>query len=101
MYHYLGFRICENTNIKKFYISNIISSENYLFRKEDNVKDKILESLEVNNKNNDMIDGYLIFDSLGIKQIEYLCKFLTWEYVDEINTSIIERLAKQIILLKD
>lgn len=96
MYYYVGFKIGSNSNIKYFYNEGIAISNSYLFRLEDNVKDKIIENIKT--ENDIKLDGYLIFDELGIKQIEYLNKLLAWEYVDEINTSIIEKLAKQTII---
>jgi hypothetical protein len=98
MYYYVGFKIGKNVNVKYFYNGSIIVSENYLFRQQDNVKDKIIEKIKP--EEDIKLDGYLIFDELGIKQIEYLNKLLAWEYVDEINTSIIQRLAKQTILFE-
>lgn len=99
MYYYFPFSTID-INKKQVYLDLYITTEHYLFREDDVVKNKFAETIE--NKKRDIsildkFDGYLIYDELGLKQIEYLTRFLAWEYVDEISTSIFEKLAKQII----
>ena len=98
MYYYVGFKTLEDINIKSFYFDSIVSSSNYLIRIEDNVKDKIIELLK-NNYDNFVVNGYLVLDDISLRQIKYLFENTEWVESDEINTSIIERLAKQVILL--
>lgn len=99
MYTYLPYNILA-VGKKQLYFKLIVKSEHYLSRTEDNVKNKFLEVIDDKDISLlDKIDGYLIYDELGLNQLEYLNKFLAWEYVDEMNTSIFEKLAKQNIVL--
>ena len=82
MYYYLGYGTSNCGNIKAFYMNSIVESSSYLFRKEDGVKDKIIEKV----KN---------------KYVEYNDNITNWDVSDVINTSIIEKLAKQIISYRD
>lgn len=95
MYHYLPFKIID-VDKKKYYLDIITIAESYLFKKEDNVKNSFIKEL-INTTIADEINGYLILDTLGYKQIIYLSNYLKFEYVDELNTSIFDKLAKQIV----
>ena len=98
MYSYIPFEILDNS-LKKYHFNIILSSDRYFFRQEDKVIDKFNEILLSENIKDNKIDGYLILDDLGLKQIEYLLQFLTFDSSDGLAPLIIENLAKQTILL--
>lgn len=99
MYYYLAYETLKDSKSKYFYINNIISSKSYLYGNEDKVHDRFIESFKNKNIINYQIDGYLILDELGFKQIMFMSDifyniFKNSDLVVEMITSIFEKIAK-------
>ena len=88
MYHYLPYNTSDNK--KTFYIDMIVATSYYMLNKKD-LLDNIVTSKD--------IKGFLILDDFGLRQLNYLISLLDINNINEIGISIIEKLAKQVIII--
>jgi len=88
MYHYLPYTI--NNSKKTFNIDMMLSTSYYMLNKKD-ILDNIGRCKDMN--------GCLILDDFGLRQLNYLISLLDINNINEIGISIIEKLAKQVIII--
>ena len=88
MYHYLPYTISNNK--KTFYIDMIVATSYYMLNKKD-LLDNIVMSKD--------IKGFLILDDFGLRQLNYLISLLDINNINEIGISIIDKIAKQAIVI--